>query len=475
MSHSIHTLFSAKQRLTILKMLLSGSPWAIEISRHISPEFFQDKYMTWVWGSAKGYYAKYDSFPTYDALRLIAQKQFGEEKSASYVSTLEMLSKVIPRDEEYLRDECIEFAKKSMIAGNLSTFASLYNKGELDKSIAVLQGTIEAVMKVKASEDSPVDAISMMERVLHENATEQKAAKVPTGIKTLDKIFGGGAHKGFLGLWIARPKTGKTTLLVNLGVGALLAGKRVLHVNYEGSERYVLNRYYASLLEESYAQVKDKGVVAADLSKVTEEFKNKLYVKDFTKDVLNGSWDYDIRGIQRSLESLRNSQTDEDGNPWIPDVIIVDYCDLMSARDKGGDLTQESSQRQAFQDLKSLANTGYVIWTASQTRRPKNDEGKNPETIYSNDIAECYAKVRIADFIGSINMSDVEKESGFARLYLDDARDFDVGITLNMKVDFSRMLFREEIGVKTIPSVESFTDKVKSRENHGFLQTTNGI
>jgi len=65
---------------------------------------------------------------------------------------------------------------------------------------------------------------------------------IPTGMAELDFRLKGGLRRGELGLIVAPPKRGKTTFLVNLAFGAMLAGYKVLYFTYEDGEQAILTR-----------------------------------------------------------------------------------------------------------------------------------------------------------------------------------------------------------------------------------------
>jgi hypothetical protein len=81
-----------------------------------------------------------------------------------------------------------------------------------------------------------------------------------------------------------------------------------------------------------------------------------------------------------------------------------------------------------------------AIWSASQAQRPK-DTPERAGLLRSKDIAESYEKVRIADFIATLNQTSHEKEAGILRFHLDLYRSNETDKTILLFVDFTRMIF----------------------------------
>jgi hypothetical protein len=107
-------------------------------------------------------------------------------------------------------------------------------------------------------------------------------------------------------------------------------------------------------------------------------------------------------------------------------MIIVDYGDLLEGRDGKYKSTYES-QKSVFRDLKSLANREYAVWTASQAVRPNEKDENDMTPLKAREIADCYEKVRIADFVGSINQTPGERAEQKMRLWADIYRDAPIG------------------------------------------------
>jgi len=89
-------------------------------------------------------------------------------------------------------------------------------------------------------------------------------------------------------------------------------------------------------------------------------------------------------------------------------------------------------------------NKKIACWTASQAQRPKDDPEKEI-LLRSRSIAESYEKVRIADFICTLNQTVREKECGLLRLHADLYRANECGQTIHLFTDFSRMILYSKL------------------------------
>jgi replicative DNA helicase len=254
---------------------------------------------------------------------------------------------------------------------------------------------------------------------------------VPTGIPELDHILGGGLRKGEMGVWIAYPKRGKSTLLVNHGAQAVRRGDfKVLHYVLEGSRKMVENRYDSVFAQEEYSRIKDGSLTTESWQRLQYEYQSyrqKLIIRGLTE-----RWTYSVADLQEEMRELKQRYN------WVPDALVVDYGDLLRARESHLH-TEVEVQRSAFRDLKTLANRGYALWTASQAQRPKEDLETSTEILQSRKIADCYDKIRVADFLGTINQTQEERQSKQARLFAELYRDNAAGQVILVYADFARM------------------------------------
>jgi hypothetical protein len=317
-------------------------------------------------------------------------------------------------------------------------------------------------------------------------------AYIPTGLHGLDKLFGGGAYESFLGIWLAYPKTGKTTILTNLGVTAVRScWKRTLHIVLEGSRGMVESRYDAIFSDDLYASVKAGETDASKYALAASEMKylrGMLVIRGFTD-----RWDASIVDIDAEMQDLRRTYG------WDPAMVIVDYGDLL--RSRGPAKSETEAQISAFKDMKTLANRGKVVWTASQARRPTDDDFDTMPTILkSKSIADAYGKVRIADFVGSLNATQQERTYGvnsaegpsmrvFAELFRDGPANqlYRVPIRFDkMQIDMARGYeIQFEEGAKKSNAPANAEGHVQKQKPLGFFhtpgppapyqQTTNGV
>ena len=181
------------------------------------------------------------------------------------------------------------------------------------------------------------------------NMEETDVARISTGFSQLDCILSKSGYAGWIAgytyLFQGLTGTNKTFILINFAVKQLLAGKKVLYISSEMNKAQVDDRLYRSLL----------------LAENVDQIKAKLL-----------HWNLPIQyafiSYGRSSASALTIENDLVKLPWTPDVIVLDYLDILLPTRK----YQQSWEAQAIisDDLSRLAQKLNIpILTASQTNR----------------------------------------------------------------------------------------------------------
>ena len=254
---------------------------------------------------------------------------------------------------------------------------------------------------------------------------------ISLGIPHFDRILLGPEKKTLL-LWLAAANRGKSWALIHTGKCALLARKKVLHITLEMSQPKVAARYVQSffsikkreadlkvpIFEEDDGQLTDLSFIDLDRPCLHDKgveslLKGKLeklaprinlIIKQFPTGQLTMS------GLHAYLDQLEHQQM------FIPDVVILDYADLMKLDSNN----LRISTGLIYKDLRGLAvERNIAIASASQTNR----EGEHARIATLKLLGEDYSKAATADIIISYNQTPEERALNLARLFVAKNRD----------------------------------------------------
>ena len=420
----------------LLRLLCEDSRFAHLIADHLEPQYFEHEALTWAWAYAKRFRAEYGAFPT---IHTILQQTRGLDPKVRplYELTLEQVQTAQVRDETWMRGAVLDFAKRNIFVRAFHESKHLYNSGKIDQAYDYMMGEMEQITKTAwEDEDSTWFFEDLANRQVRHMSSDLGSKSITTGFNALDHMMGGGLGKGELGIWVAYAKGGKSSMLVTHGIAATKYQLRpTAHFVFEGARTQVEDRYEAAWTGELYRSIRDGGLNSAAYQQAYQEYqmyRGKLFIKGFTKE-----WNYSVVDIHTTLKDLKRTHN------WEPDLIIADYGDLLNGRQARYNSEREK-QKDAFRDLKSLANRGYGVWTASQAQRPDAGSETLAHWIWSRNIADCYEKVRVADFLGSLNACLGERQDNILRILAELYRDNQADIRFCTRCDLSRMAIRDD-------------------------------
>jgi replicative DNA helicase len=374
----------------------------------IDKKFFESDANKWIVQEIKDYYDEYKKEPTLDVFKGQVSKLDNPSLKKSVVEQLKTVYTQIGQDDfEYVKNEFTSFCINQNMKNVILQSVDLLKSGNYDR----IKDLVDKAMKVGIESDLGMDYLLDFEERFSETGRET----VSTGWECIDDLMGGGIGPGELGVVVAPSGVGKTWALAALGAAAVRAGKTVVHYTLELSQHYVGLRYDTVFTHIPSTDLKEKkDEVFAKLKRLP----GKLKVKYFPPKGASS------KTIQLHIEKMIAA-----GNK--PDLIIVDYADLLLSHSNKTDSTY-AEQGGVYIDLRGMSGELQIpIWTASQTNRSAIDS----EVIEADKIADSYAKVMNADFIMSLSRKAKDKLNNTARVHIMKNRFGQDGITFPTKMD----------------------------------------
>jgi len=436
-SSSVAFTFSKEFQESMLALMLIDSSFAEKVVKVIPDErLYSDshKYLYKVIGES---IEKNQRPPTFLEIEDEAKK-IELTKRKIILRFIKQIFALKVTDADFIKERVTEYARKNLFVFVFQNAQTLWNTGKFDDAYDFVKDGIGDLYGVSLKDDANV-AIGEFENIRGLYATEISTSKrkIPTIIPPLDQILKGGLEKGEMGIILAEAKKGKSQALVHFGVAGLLHGYKVAHFVLEGMTQQSVLRYQARLSMIEYNKLEADDITKEEswkLKRISEKHKENLILIPF-----NQHWNYTVMDIEAKIRELERQ-----GNK--PDLVVIDYADLLRHHEKSKEKRHE--QTEVYRDLKRVAMMRNVaIWTASQARRP--EEGPEKEYLLrAKDISESYEKVRIADFIATLNQTPREKEFGIVRLHADIYRSNDTDKTIRLITDFAKsMLYSPKYGI----------------------------
>ena len=392
----------------VVSALLTDNKFLDTISEITTSKFFENDANKWIISEIIEYHNEFRKPPTLDVFKSQLSKVDNEILKKTVVDQLKhVYTQVGNVDLDYIKKEYKEFCINQNLKGVILRSVDLLKAGSYDR----IKDLVDNAMKVGQQTDLGMDYIEDYD----ERMEDLKRTTVPTKWEPINDLMDGGLGPGELGVVVAPSGVGKTWILTAIGAEAVRKGLSVVHYTMELSEHYVGARYDTVFT----------GIPSADLKEKKEEVKSKiknlrgrLLVKYFPPKGVT------VKKLQQHIEKMVTLDNK-------PDVIIVDYADLLLSHSNKSDSTYQE-QGGVYIDLRGMSGELEIpIWTASQTNRSAIDS----EVIEADKIADSYAKVMNADFIMSWSRKSKDKLNNTARAHIMKNRFGPDGITFPCKMD----------------------------------------
>jgi len=426
-------------QIKVMSSLLKHKEFLQNIYDILESDYFDNPAHKWIVDEILRYYHRYNATPTLDALHVEVKKIENEVLKVSVVEQLKESYKASNEDREYVEQEFLNFCKNQQLKKALLSSVDLLQSGQYDD----IRYLIDAALK--AGQDRNIG--HEYEKDVETRYREEQRGAIPTPWNHVNGLLMGGLGSGDLGLIFGNPGGGKSWMLINMGAAAVMAGYNVCHYTLELSEDYVGRRYdalFAGVDVQLIHQYRDV------VNKIVSELPGKLIIKEFSM----------AKASIATIEAHIQKCTDL-GNK--PDLIIIDYVDLLKAKRKSIDRKDEIDD--IYTSTKGLARELKVpIWTVSQVNRA----GAKDDVIEGDKAAGSYNKMMISDFAISLSRKKEDKVRGTGRIHIMKNRYGTDGMTYEAKINTSNGSIIISESEMDEDSLESNTVAINSKGPSAF-------
>lgn len=211
--------------------------------------------------------------------------------------------------------------------------------------------------------------------------------------------------------------------LVQIGANAMRAGKNVLHYTFELRENKVGIRYDSNFCGISATDVPTERDYVKKTYDGMQDKLGRLIIKEYPTNSAT------VVTLRAHIEKLAITKG------FIPDVIIVDYADIMRSTRQYDSLRHE--QKLVYEELRGLGmELGLPIWTASQSNRDSTDS----DVVGLDKISEAFGKAMVCDFIVSLSRKPLQKANGLGNLFIPKNRLGKDGVLFPVRLDTARSI-----------------------------------
>lgn len=448
-------------QIRLVAILFSDKNFVGGIYDVMNAKYFDNQELRQIIRFIINFYKKYLTLPT----NIVYADWLGEmdEEEQTLVSEKigEILSIIEDKkddDFEYIKDKTIEFIEKQEVLKSVEKLLGNLDSG--DYNFDIFRQEIAQTGGIGKFDDIGSEYVETFERRYLENVRKP----IPTFSDVLNKYFDGGLGAGEVGFIQAPTNVGKSFLLSYMATKGIRLGHNVLYISLEMEVDYIGLRVDAEMCDV------DLGEQRENLELIRNEilqYKGKFYLKRMSEESTNAN---SIRAYLKKLEIREKFK---------PDMVVIDYADLMIPNSKKESDWQSLSQ--TFIEIRAIAHDYEIpIWTAGQV----NGDGFSSDFIDNNNAAKSKGKIGHLDIVFSLQRSSDDVENNVAKVFISKNRHGDSKVKLladmNLKKNIMKIheynsedgerikkLMKENDGISISNVVKKYKKQMKSAKKGG--------
>ena len=394
-------------QVKVLGALLTQREFLLNIADSLDSEYFESSAHKWTIDYVIKYFNEYHTYPTIETLSIEIKKIDNEVLRISLTESLREAYKMADAsDLEWVEKEFSDFCKNQQMKKAIMTSVDLLNLGDFDGIRSLINDAM------KAGEDKNIGHMYEIDVEARYRADDRGA--IPFPWEPFNDLTQGGYGKGDLVLLFGNPGGGKSWGAIAMGAYAAALGHNVVHYTLELGEGYVGQRYDAVFSGIDVDKLKDhRSEVEEAISKV----KGKIVIKEYAPKRAS------LDTIESHLQQLEHQ------NEFKPDLIIIDYLDLLRTKSRK---ERKDEIDDVYTDAKGLAkDRGIPIISPSQANRTGADE----DILQAKNAAGSYDKIMIGDIIISLARGRKDKVNGTGNWHFIKNRYGADGLTFSSKIN----------------------------------------
>jgi archaellum biogenesis ATPase FlaH len=372
----------------IFSNLIHREEYGRKVIPFLKREYFHEKTDQVIFELIDSYVAKYNRFPTIEALSIDLTNKTGVEttlyntvleklKSISYDETTD-LEWVVNNTEKFCQEKAVYNAIMDSIQ-ILDNKDSKHDKGSIPQILSDALGV---------SFDTNIGHNWLDDADLRYEFYHRKESRVPFDLEYFNKITKGGLPAKTLSVCLASTGTGKSLFMCHCAANNIREGKNVLYITLEMAEERIAERIDANIMDVTIDELHsmDKTTFDKKMLRAKNKTSGKLIIKEYPTSSAGSA---NFRHLINELKLKKN---------FIPDIIYIDYLNICSSsRIKYNNGVNSYTYVKAIaEELRGLAVEFNVpIFSATQTTR----SGIGSSDVDITDTSESIALPATVDFL----------------------------------------------------------------------------
>lgn len=405
-----------QQRL--MWQLLVEPEFAEKTIPELSVEYFDDPNLKRLFLIILEYIKEYEKVPNLQNQSILqAVNQFKtpnnlieEESLFSVIERIKswnerVLNKQLQHDGDVVQKATNNFIKQQEYRKIAESIIVKCKNGEMKnkRSVVEIEEKFQKVALIGNTEDNGKDVTEGLERALRKEFRQT----IPTGVKVIDALTGGGLGKGEFGLILTPSGVGKTTLLTKIANTAREDNKNVLQIIFEDTVEQIQRKHVTIWTKIPLTQLDEMNEVALKQSNehIAEMGPGKLTIKKFSQE-------------DTTMKDIRSWIVGEQKRGGFKyDIVVLDYLDCLESHKKSPD--RNEAELVIVKSFEAMASDFDIpCWSAIQSNRG----GFDAELVEAHQTGGSIKRLQKSHFFMSVAKTPDQKEASLASIKIIKAR-----------------------------------------------------
>lgn len=399
--------FGKSFQTKVLYSLLTDKEFLQNIADILISDYFDSPAHKWIIDYILQYYAKYNTHPTVDVLKVEIKKLKNDILQISIKEELKEAYNSTEDDTDYVKEEFLNFCKNQRMKEALLKSVDLLDAGAFEDIRRLMDNALKAGV--------PKDVGLILSKDIETRYREEEEIRVPFPWEIFNEITDGGLPLGSLCILMGGTGSGKSTTACHMALHAAKLGFNVSYYTLELSDKYVGKKIDSVLTGIEMKQLKYNRQL---IEEKNAELAGTIVVKEF----------YPGRSTMDNIESHDKHIKNDLGIDI--HLTVIDYPELLKPRKSRNDINAESND--IYTDIVGFAKERKrSVIAPSQMNRA----GMKADIAEHDAVAGSIGKIFIADFSVTISRKRKDKLARTARFHILKSRLGDDGMTYDAMMD----------------------------------------
>ena len=320
----------------VLATFFSDVSFFEQVNDLLDVKYFDSEASQWIATTIIEHYKEFKVMPSLMVMKVRISELDNDILKTVVVEKLrEVFKQINSKDLSFVKDKFLEFCRNKKFEQAIHDSLTMLENGNYEN----IRSTFDEALKAGMPRDVGHDYQLKLEERLQKSVRDT----VSTGWKSINELMDGGLGPKELGVIVMPPGAGKSWTLQHLAATAVKQGKFAVYYTLELADGYVGTRFDSIFTGMTIPELRKH---PDTVRKVVEKLPGKLLIKEYpTKSVT-------VNTLMTHLSRLEMVDTK-------PDVVFVDYGDLLLSTGKYSDTRHLESPLSDFSPFRACMR---AVW-----------------------------------------------------------------------------------------------------------------